>query len=224
MNKSLLVSANLLTPLAGDPPILDSLLEYAVTFLMKTCKKITRDSPAPGFCSVPLPLSRLKLNGIEIWRCSNPIMEKDIKIKHEFLSKQLSVENALLLSEKNRRNVPINRGEYKSIRKPIKIIHCKKIAWFCHGKKDVLMRMLERIKAIGNYRKIGYGLIKNWDMKEIDRDYSWYAVKNKDMVLMRNLPLCDELPKNLIGYKKSYGAFAAPYWHPERIAEIVEPV
>ena len=45
--------------------------------------------------------------------------------------------------------------------------------------------------------------------------------------IMRTLPAeIDDtlfLPKNLVGFRRGFGACTAPFWHPDRFTEIVLP-
>lgn len=216
------ITVYLSSPLAQEAPSLDALLEYIISFKSGIAKKFTRSDKLEPIGNIRIPIIRKKIGGYLISKCSNPIYKYN-RVDKDFLTKQLSTEHSKWLEEKQRKNVSKKSGAYKSIRKPIKISYVDKIVWFCMAGKEI-KKLLKCINSIGSYKKIGYGLISSWEFENIDKDYSWYAEENGKKILMRTLPLCDELPKNLIGYRKSFGALAPPYWHRDRMTEIVEPI
>ena len=83
-------------------------------------------------------------------------------------------------------------------------------------------KLLKSIHAIGPHAAIGYGIVWKWEFEEMDDDFSIFAPCNGKKVLMRTLPLNCEL-ENVCGYKKSFGGWKPPYWHPVFHAEIAVP-
>ena len=215
---NLKVTAEIISPVAGDIPILDSLLEYQSATLNCFNMHLTRQDPLPE--EIPLPVLRRKMNGINIAECSSPIYNTEYEY-HEYLNKSIDLKLAPLLSKKNRINIDPGSGAYKSWRLPIRVKIINEIIWFCNGNAKGIKSLLKGIKSVGELRKVGYGRISKWNVQEIDNNYSWYA--GDAPVLMRPLPLCHELPAKLTGFRRYFGACKAPYWHPENQMEIVIP-
>jgi len=226
MNKPLhwKVTAVLGSPLAGEPPQLDAILEYEMAQRHGKAMALDRSQPAPPIGSIHLPMLRGTMGPVDlIPRCSSPIMP-DCQMDHEFYAKRLSVENASMLKPEERTVVPVGSNWTKSYRLPLLIRRIDRVCWFVGGSRRRSIRsLLKTVKAIGHKRSQGFGRVLEWLVEPEEQDLSWFAHSPDGPILMRVLPACDELPKNLQGFRRTFGGVVAPYWHPDRQMEIVIP-
>lgn len=218
------VTAWLSSPLAGDPPMLDALLEDLMARHHGQLLRIDRGQPAPQPGSIHLPMLRGSIGGVDmIPRCSSPIVPA-IKQRHEHYAKRIGVENADMLREDSRLVVAVGNSWTKSYRLPLAVRDVDRVVWFVGGsKRETLYSLLRRVPAIGKKRSQGYGRVARWQVEWTPHDYSWFAPGAGGRVLMRPLPACDDLPSDLVGYRPDFGACIGPYWHPERFREVVVP-
>lgn len=218
------VTAWLSSPLAGDPPMLDALLEDLMARHHGQLLRIDRGQPAPEPGSIHLPMLRGSIGGVSmIPRCSSPIVPSG-KLRHEHYAKRIGVENADMLRDDSRLVVAVGNSWTKSYRLPLVIRDVDRAVWFVGGsKRDTLYSLLRRVDAIGKKRSQGFGRVARWQVEWCDHDYSWFAPSSGGPVLMRPLPACSELPANLIGSRADFGACLSPYWHPDRFREVVVP-
>lgn len=218
------VSATLSSPLAGDAPYLDALLEFEMSLRLGIASKIRRSDPCPAAGEVHIPCLRGSLGGTQgIPRCSAPIYAQ-LSDRHEHLGKRLAVEHASLLRAEQRLVVATGNSTYKGYRLPLRIRNVSQVCWFVGGaKRRNLLSLLDSVQSLGKKRSCGYGRVAKWEAMEIEQDCSWFAETEHGTLLMRSLPWCDRLPRDLIGYKRDFGACVPPLWHPERYQEIVVP-
>ena len=216
------VTCHLMSPVAGEIPMLDALLLYQMAVFEGKLKPIRRDEPLPPFGEIHIPILLRRIGGVAVPACSSPIARvRETTVEH--FGKRLAVEHAGLLKQKEQKIVAVTNNIYKSYHLPLKVQRIDKIVWYCIGKRRPILQALKRVKAIGRKRSQGYGLVAGWEAEYIDYDYSWYIKSDEGIVLMRPLPVCDELPEDLIGYQHDYGAVQPPYWHPDRYMERVIP-
>jgi hypothetical protein len=217
------VTAVLSSPLAGDAPYIDALLEFEMAHRHGIARRINRNEPAPPIGSVHIPCLRGEfgeVNGIP--RCSAPILAPT-NVRHEHYAKRISVENAGLLREDQRLVVATGNSWTKSYRLPNKDSNVDRVCWFVGGsKRRNLKSLLDSVHSIGKDVSQGYGRIAEWQFEEVEHDWSWFAPSEQGTLLMRVLPWCDDIQK-LIGWKRWCGGVAAPYWHPDRIMEVAVP-
>lgn len=218
------VIATLSSPLAGEPPYLDSLLEFEMAQRQGKANRILRSQECPPVGSIHIPCLRGAIGGVHgIPRCSAPIMSPE-NDRHEFYAKRLSTENANLLRENQQLVVATGNSTFKSYRLPLRIRNVSRICWFVGGsKRRSLLSLLDSVHSVGKKRSQGFGRVVKWEAVEVEHDWSWFAPTEHGPLLMRVLPWCDDLPKDLIGYKRDFGAYAPPMWHPSRFCEIVTP-
>lgn len=217
------VTAVLSSPLAGEAPYIDSLLEFEMAQRHGKAHTIQRGEPAPPVGSIHLPCLRGDFGGVDgIPRCSAPIVAPE-NVRHEHFAKRISVENAGLLREDQRLVVATGNSWTKSYRLPLKISNVEKICWFIGGsKRRSLKSLLDSVHSIGKKRSQGYGRIAEWQFEEVEHDWSWFAPSEQGTLLMRVLPWCEDINK-LIGWKRWCGGYCPPYWHPDRIMEVAVP-
>jgi hypothetical protein len=217
------VTAHMESPIAGDVPYLDAILEYEMSQRLGLAYKIRRDQRAPPAGEVHIPMLRREFGGVpHIPCCSAPICGEFHETVDRF-AKRLAVEHAGLLAEKERLVVAMGNSTYKSYRLPLRVRVAPRIVWFCEGHRRPILQLLRSVKSLGKKRSIGYGRVERWEAEMVDGDYWWFAPHERGTVLMRVLPFCDELPQDLIGYKRDFGAVVPPMWHPDRYTETVSP-
>lgn len=225
------VECTLSSPIAGEIPMLDALLEFEMAQRHGLANRMTRDMPCLPAGAIHIPCLRGSIGGVQsIPRCSSPIVSYS-EVRQEHFAKRLAVEHAGLLSESSRGVVAMGNSTYKSYRLPLKLTHAAKVVWFVSGaKRRNLLSLLDSVKSIGKKRSCGYGRVVDWEAYEIEKDLSWFAeVDGGDgvsgaSILMRPLPYCRELPVNLVGFRRAFAGVVAPYWHPDRQMEVVVPV
>lgn len=217
------VTAILSSPLAGDPPYLDAILEHEMAQRHGKAQMLRRSDPVPPVGSVHLPCLRGEFGGVRgIPRCSAPTLPP-VKSRHEYYAKRIGVEYAELLSPESRRIVAMGNSWTKSYRLPNNVRTVDRVAWFVGGsKRRSLKSLLKTVDSIGKDRSHGYGRVSEWLIEEVEHDWSWFADVEQGRLLMRVLPWADEL-EQCIGWKRWFGGFAPPYWHPGRIMEVAVP-
>ena len=219
------VTAWLSSPLAGEPPYLDAILEGEMAFRLgkKHHNKLTRDTPLTEITRVPIPLAKRTIAGRDVYACSNPIIPTPNSEWVDRSSKRLDSDMiALLLSPGERKSIGTTSGSYKQRYAPIRIRLIDRICWFFRGDKYEVRRILKSVFAVGQYRKIGYGIVHSWEYEEIEKDFSIFADEGTNRILMKTIPAGNEV-KNVIGYRLGFGGVCSPYWHPENYMEIAVP-
>ncbi len=216
------VTCYLASPIAGDLPMLDALIEYQMAVFEGKLYRIRKDGPVHRFGEIHIPMLLRRIGGLEVPACSAPIIGP--APEHvEYFGKRLAVEYADLLAPGERKVIAITNSVYKSYHLPLIVRPVDRIVWFCVAKRRPILLALRGIKSLGKKRSQGYGVVARWEAEYVDEDYSWYAPSEAGRVLMRPLPDCDELPADLIGYRPDFGAVQPPYWHPDRYVERVVP-
>lgn len=221
--KSLKVTACMASPIAGDVPMLDGLLEFEMSQRVGKARPIQRWEPAPEYGEIHLPLLRIRIGGLLVPCCSSPILSP-IREAVEHFAKRFAAEHAEMMAPDKRRIIATGNSSLKSYRLPLRTRACDRIVWFVKGHRRPIKSLLRGVVSIGKKRSFGYGRVQRWELEWIDQDWSWFALSEQGTVLMRPLPLCDELPRDLIGYRDDFGACQSPYWHPDRFTERVVPV
>lgn len=218
------VTAILSSPIAGDVPYIDGLLEFEMAQRQGKAYQVQRCDPCPPIGAIHIPCLRGDMGPVKgIPRCSAPIYTV-LAERHEHFAKRIAVEHASLLSESQRLVVATGNSWTKSYRLPILARNIEKVVWFVGGSKRSLLRsLLKSVGSLGKKRSQGFGRVSDWQFEEIEHDWSWFAKVPEGTVLMRRLPYCDDLPSDLIGYKRTFGGVAAPLWHPDRQMELVVP-
>ncbi|MCL1789847.1 MAG: hypothetical protein FWG40_00560 [Peptococcaceae bacterium] len=221
-----LVSAWLSSPLAGDPPALDGVLgwELSCRLGMKHHKKAGRWTPPEEILDVPIPLAKRTLDGVGVYCCSDPIIPEPMapewvdRISKRFESSKM----ALVVAPDQRKSVMVASGPYKSRFAPERIRAVKRVCWFVRGERKGMNKLLKSVHSIGKHRAIGYGRVWTWSYEPAIEDYSIFANNKGKKVLMKTLPAKVNL-ENVCGYKKSFGGYRPPYWHPAFQTEVVTP-
>jgi hypothetical protein len=218
------LTINLVSPLAVAPPALDALLMYEIMFRMSLnhAERVTRGVSLKQVkkCGC-LPLSRITIAGVDVFRCSNPIY----KIEHEYHEHQAKRfecdKMSLLLKESERKSLLIASGPYKMRFVPVKCMVVPKVVYYFRGDRIEVNKLLKGVPAIGKLRNIGYGVVGGLEYDEMEEDYSVFVKQGEQKLLMRTIPLIED--KMIIGARRFYGACKPPYWHPDNYMEILEP-
>ncbi len=222
-----LVTARLANELAGAPPQLDGLLIKARCRFEPTAGAHERYDPAPPMDALPsCPIHRERLGPWWVHRVSSPIVAEARSDRHERIAQHFPREHALHLAEAERGVIATTNGPQKSMWLPVRRRLIEAVCWFAvvHDSPSVLRRELRRsVTHIGQDRSRGNGRVAEWIVQPAEADYSWFAPHPQGTVLMRQLPLGDWLPADLVGCVRDFDAVTPPYWHPGRRTEIVRP-
>lgn len=214
--KPIKITAYLTQALAGNPPMLDSLLMYQVCrnnnlpFIDRKSKIIYDELPK-------LPLKEFEIEGKKLYACSDPICSDSEATDVEYFTYRISPKAYDLIIPEKLKNLLIASGCYKMIRKPIRTEKIKNIVWFAVGNIEEVRKLLNQIYSLGGYKKMGYGRTSRFEVEEIKEDISLSC----ENILMKTIP-CEKEP-TFEGCRISYGAFRAPYWHPVNYTRIIEP-
>lgn len=222
------VTAHLTSPLAGFAPQLDALLEWAMsmhTMQAHEHRKVVRQCPAPPVAAIPIPLLRQEMGGWPVACCSAPILPADAATTVEHVCKKIAVEHSDLLHPDARKSVNTQSEWTKSYRIPLQIWRVDRVVWFARAHRKTLQKALRQVRAIGQKTSDSYGVVSEWEVEAGAPPAWWYAkAEGGGTVLMRALPWCEELPQDLVGARRTYGACCPPYWHRDRYGEIVVPL
>lgn len=225
MIKNWKVTAWLCSPLAGEPPAFDAVLEYelALRLGMKHSRKLGRNIPLSDIERPPIPLSKRDIGDRWVYRCSDPILPPPRAEWTDHLNKRIDTHVvAMLLDDSQRKNLLTSSGPYKMRHAPIRVRAVDCVVWFVRGDRKEINKLVKRVLALGKYRHYGYGLVARWQYDEIDDDNSIVAMHNGQPVLMKTVPVGPHL-SGVKGYRKSYGGAYPPYWHPDNAQEIAIP-
>jgi len=225
--RPLKVTATLNSPLAGEAPMLDALLERVMAIHMPSILASSggwkHASGRPS--SIPIPIARTRLGDYPhlIPMSSAPICSRPLAETHEHYARAFPVELAELLEPGQRIQINTGSGEHRSYRLPLRVAWVDRIVWFAVGVPKEVRRLLRRVWAVGKKPSIGYGRVSQWMVEPIDEDYAWFAPSPAGPVLMRTLPAGDWLPPDLVGYRPWFGTPVAPYWDKTLYADVVQP-
>ncbi len=223
--KNWLVTCHLLSPLCGDAPMVDSLMEYELAMRLgyKSSRKLTRNTPLSEIQRPPIPVARRTLAGFDTYCSSSPIIGNVFAEYSERQAKRFDTDMcALLLDGKSAgKKLLTSSGPYKARFVPKRIRLIDNINWFVRGDRKEMNKLLKKIVALGTNRSYGYGLIDRWEYQAQEEDNSIFAMRDGKKVLMKILPI--DAAKEATGYKHSYGGAFPPYWHPETFMEVAIP-
>lgn len=225
MLKNWKITAHLLTPIAGELPKLDALLEYhlASRMGMLHAKKLTRDIPLYSIERPPIPVARRELDGGTVYCISDPIIAKPADEWVEYGNKRFDSHRlALALAPEWRKNLLVASGPYKMRHAPVRVRLVDRIVWFARCDRKETNKLLKRTPALGHKTAHGYGWLGGWEFEEMEDDWSIFASCHGKPVLMRTVPFGRHL-EGATGFSRSFCSFAPPYWHPERFAESAVP-
>jgi len=90
-----------------------------------------------------------------------------------------------------------------------------RISFYCHGRRDLIEELLGDVTHLGDNVRLGWGMIRDMRIEQIDRDYSIV----RDGIAMRPIPVrcCSE-------YSEAYPlAWRSPYWSAKNIELCAPP-
>lgn len=213
------ITAHLATPIAGDVPFLDAIIEWEMAQREGKAYKIQRHQPAPPYGEIHIPMLRRRIGGVLVPCCSAPICSPEIETVEHF-AKRLGVEHSGLVAADKRRIVATGNNVYKSYRLPLHLRVVDRVVWFAIAHRRHILKLCKSVHSLGKKRSLGYGRVEKWEAESVDEDWSWFAPSDRGRVLMRPLPLCDET-RGMIGSREDFGAVQPPMWHPDRYMERV---
>jgi hypothetical protein len=243
----LLVTCELAGLLAGEPPMLDSLALCMWTLrrdYQSGERKVRRCDAAPDvlrhFCADTFPIGHTVLGGFVVPHASAPVLSQVLSDRHSYVHRRFPVGDAAKLCAADQRTVvTTTMGPNKSYRLPVRARVAARVAWCVEGNRRELLNLLKGVYSIGRDRGHGWGVVAakravgtgdetevlHWQAEERPELAGcwWYAPSASGPVLMRPLPLCPEVPRNLMGARRDFGSCSPPYWHPDRFCETVVP-
>jgi hypothetical protein len=239
------ITCELASPLAGDAPMLDALVEWVMSIHMISVMKSSgghhhlveprgRGQPVSEPGRIPIPICREVIDGLPIPLCSSPILGPVYSDGVEHVGKALALEWSHLLAPSERKIVSTTGGWTKSYRLPLRIRSVERIVWFaavkaCAAPSDrnrylrELRKLLRHAYSIGKKTADGYGRVAIWRVEEWSDDWSWFASSDVGPVLMRPLPASARLPLGLLGYRPDFCAVTPPYWQRDFWKTAVSP-
>jgi hypothetical protein len=223
--KNWLIKCELVSPLAGEPPFIDSLLEYELSLRMncKYVRQMTRDRKLFDIENIPIPIAKKQFGTIEIYQSSDPIIGKTYAEWNEYQSKRFDSDLiSIFLNEQYRKSLLVGSGPYKMRYASIRIRLIKNIAWFARCDRKETNKLLKGIKGIGKYRHYGFGLISKWTFKEIEENNSIFSNNKGQKILMKTIPAGEHL-KGVKGYRFGFAGSHPPYWHPDNYMKVAIP-
>lgn len=216
------VTAHLSCAMAADPPHLDSLVECVLAAHQGLAHECDRSKPAPPVGCIAIPIRRKSIAGQSIACCSSPILSEVQHEGVEHFCKRLDVSLAESLHPQERRVIAMGNATYKAYRLPLRVRLVDRIVWFAEGDRKELLSVLRRVQGLGKKRSYGYSRVHEWTVERIDDDWSWFADGPMGRVLMRPLPVA-AVPSDIAGAMREWAACQPPYWHPDRIMEVMKP-
>lgn len=234
--RSAKVTAIMANPICGHVPMLDGVLCSHMGLHMSSIRQSRhghRHSQPDhhGHENIPIPMASDMFGGWRIPCCSSPIYRvegEDVAHITRIADFDLDV-----IKPGGAKKIAITGGEFKSMRLPKRVMVIKEVIWFAIARMDsanasgpgaCLRKRLRKIDAIGAKTEVGFGRVSEWQVELMDHDWHWFARDEDDKpVLMRPLPVCDELPKDLTGARGWFDRPAPPYHDKRSACEVVVP-
>lgn len=219
------IKCNLISPLCGDAPRIDAIMEYELSLKMgmKHARKLTRNTPLSEIERPPIPVCRRTINGFDMYCASDPIIGNVRAEYTERQSKRFDSDMiAPMLDPKNLKNLNTSSGPYKSRYVPLRVRNIDCITWIVRGDRQRIAHLLKGIYGLGSERSYGYGAVHSWEYEEIEEDLSIFARDEEGKkILMKTVPA--ECANGCHGFRRSYGGAFPPYWHPDTFMEVAIP-
>lgn len=220
-----IIRAWLASPLAGDAPMLDAILErHAFVHDIDGCsalsvgRQLNTHDPLAYDMLECVPLARHTFACGQTCYCvSSPIVDCVYETTEHFVRRADYAELKDRVKKTELAKLRQVTGPYSPSFEPHRVRTVQTVAWYATGDKDVLRKWLADVKHIGGKTGAGYGIVDKWTV-EAAPDY-WMTA---DGVLMRPVPryAFPDAPK---GARPYFGAIKPPYWHPQRQMEIWKP-
>lgn len=135
------------------------------------------------FVSIPLPIKKIRQE-TEDWfyACSYALFKKLGEDKMSFNKRyDETLAEKFVDFGKKKGVVDISRGKYKNYRCEINVILTNKIVWYClpssEKSKNEIEELCDFIKNIGKKPSQGFGIVKNWEVEEIEEKEMLYLLR-----------------------------------------------
>ena len=161
------ITAHLATPIAGDVPFLDAIIEWEMAQREGKAYKIQRHQPAPPYGDVHVPMLRRRIGGVLVPCCSAPICSPEIETVEHF-AKRLGVEHSQFLREDRRLIVATGNNAYKSYRLPLRLRIVDRVVWFTIAHRSRILKLCKSVHSLGKKRSLGYGRVAKWEAESVD--------------------------------------------------------
>jgi hypothetical protein len=237
VNRPCKVTAVMASPICGHVPMLDALLcSWMGRFMPSILGTLGGHKHAErvwnGYQNIPIPIASKRIGGWMVPQASSPIYRIDGEDVANITRVSDFDLDAMKTTGANKINV--TSGSFKGMRLPKRVMAVERVVWFAvarvdGGKKQTapmsrLRKAVRKIESLGGKHAVGFGVVAEWIVEPMDDDWSWFAQDaDGSPVLMRPLPMCDELPSGLVGHKQWFGRPAQPYYDNSTAVEIVVP-
>lgn len=210
------ITAHLATPLAVSDnwsPSLDALLEY---LWLDERGLISPHPTKENLIKSDIPLREDTIKGESFWACSSPFycLQKE---QIDRFRKRWDYQDRCLDWGKKKAKVDTQQGKTKSYDLPLRLVLTPRLDWFAVGDIDKVRSLLSNCTNIGKKRSYGKGQVYQWEVKEVEVDWSL----KKDGRLTRPLPAT--LVDHWDGCQILRWGWRNPSWLPENVAVCVMP-
>ena len=163
----------------------------------------------PTHETVDTSLLRLPLKQTsDIYHASIGILHKPVLKKNTIYKRFTDKETYHLNKKQQTGKIRTNAGHFKDFMINLPLVVTDKVHFYCNGDKKDIKRLLGNLTRIGKKTSIGGGHIKQVNIQETDKDYSFY----KDGYCLKPLPNhVDVLPVQP-GDKWQRCTYKPPYW------------
>jgi CRISPR type IV-associated protein Csf3 len=205
------------TPLClGHPWInFDSLLAHLyVRKNLPEYRALPSNKPLP--LNINLPVKKTVKNSIELYHTSVSQFEfSEVYSKHIY---KRFCEKYIDFQKLKRKKLHINQGYFRNFMIALPYLPTPTVSFYVNGDKECIDELLKGLPALGKKTAIGYGFINNYEIEEIDEDYSLF----KDGNPMRPIPIqwIDEFQE---GGEIIPMAYKIPYWARDSVAPCIIP-
>ena len=192
MYEPLIIIAWLVSPLAGDAPMLDAILErYAFQHDIDGCSELsagrqlnTHDVLTYDMLDC-VPLDRHTFPCGETCYCvSSPIVATEYECTEHYVRRADFAELSHRISQKELAKLRQNTGPYAPSFEPhlVRTAHC--VCWYARGDAEPLRAWLKDVHHIGGKTAAGYGIVDRWEIDSADD--AWLMASG---ILMRPAPV-----------------------------------
>lgn len=163
-----------------------------------------------------LPLARVDNGHGWYYACSFAVARWE-REETSYWHKRQDVQEAVRYVGKGRINV--SEGRHKAYRMPLfKLLSGERLTWYLVGDRAWIAARLRIVTGLGKKRNLGNGVVLDWQVEEIEHDYSVWGPRGE---LMRAIPV-EDLPPGTPSKILSYG-IRPPFWHRANIVRAAVP-
>jgi hypothetical protein len=221
--RSLIVEAELGSPVVGDPTIpLDGILLFHVMARKFGPPRAMRPGEAVEYDPAIVPLQIVNPGREWFYACSFAQWSEYIE-NRAYWNKRFDIQHNNVLA--SGRKIDSSSGPYKSYHMPIYYRAARYVRWYCVGDIDAIGHLLSDCIAIGKKRSIGWGYIHTWHIFPAEHDYSIF---DSDGQLTRAIPSSyyaqairdSGLDSTLRDIRFGNRGFRPPYWARENQTKV----